>query len=53
METKLELNEIETLSLLASRAVSENKGTAYEKLYRTIHHKLVQMFDEEWKRIQQ
>ena len=48
--TKLELNEIETLSLLASNAMHENKGTAHEGLYKTIHHKLVQMFDEEYQR---
>lgn len=53
MKTKLELNEIEALSLLASHAIAENKGTESETLYRTIHHKLVQMFDEEWKRTQQ
>ena len=47
MRTKLELNEIEELSLLVNRAKQNNKGTSYEALYETIYQKLLKMFDEE------
>lgn len=48
-DVKLELNEIETLTLLADKAITQYSGTTYETLYRTIHKKLVELFDKEWK----
>lgn len=44
--TKLELNEIETLTHLV-RAKAVEPGN-YQELYKTILSKLIKMFDEEY-----